>query len=244
MDSGFKFLASFIDRENLNKINLILRRFHEAWLIKNENFYQKGAINSAYITNGEFLSSKDRLELLKFIGSKQIVTEARNFLGEDILFLNSQIFFNPSNSLQKNYWHRDIQYTGQAEQEQRKTIEAKQCQVVHLRIAFADENGIELIPESHFRWDFPEELNIRLKQNGKNVSDEIANSKKIPLKQGDLLAFDANIIHRGLYGKDRFAFDILFCKPQPELTRFIAKEVLPKTEELKHLECPEVFEST
>lgn len=241
MELGFKLIPNFIDSASLLQMNGILRKFHQAWLVKNKEVYRKGAINSAYITNGEVLSASNRLDLLKFVSSQKLVSEAKRFLGDDIRFFYTQIFFNPLNELQKNYWHRDIQYTGQSEDEQRKTIEERRSQVIHLRLALADENGIELVPGSHFRWDSTEELNIRQSKNGKTVSDNIAGAEKVSLSRGDLLVFDANIIHRGIYGKERFSFDILFCKPFPEIMRFRSMTILPKNHELGYVECPEVF---
>ncbi len=241
METGFLRIESFLNESDLSALEVILRKFHNSWLIKNEELFRKGAINSAYITNGEFLTSEDRLVLLKFVSSKKIVEVARGFLGNDLRFLNTQIFFNPFNEFQKNYWHRDIQYTGLSECDQRKTIEGKETQVLHLRLATANEKGIEFVPGSHFRWDSSEELNIRLKRSGKTSSDNISGAKAVPLNQGDLLVFDANIIHRGLYGGDRFSFDMLFCKPLPTILSFISKDTLPKNEELKFLECSEIF---
>lgn len=241
MELGYLLFEKFLTDPQLSEIENILRKFHQSWLVKHESFYQKGAINSAYITNGDFLTTEERLVLLKFVGSSKVVNEARKVLGNDIRFLNTQLFFNPFKESQKNYWHRDIQYTGQSVDQQIRTIEAKESQVIHLRLALADENGIEFVSGSHFRWDNQNELDVRLQQNGKVSSDEISNSDAAPLKKGDLLAFDANIIHRGLYGRDRFAFDILFCKPLPDITKFIDNSVLPKNEELKSIESPEVF---
>ena len=242
METGFLRIENFVDESSLGELDRILRKFHQSWIVEHEALYKKGAINSAYITNGKFISSDERLELLKFVSSTKVVIEARKFLGQDLRFLNTQIFFNPLNEFQKNYWHRDIQYTGQSEDEQRKIIEGRQSQVVHLRLALADENGIDLVPGSHFRWDTSEELDVRLQRNGKMSFDNIAGAKAVPLKRGDLLLFDANMIHRGLYGGERFAFDILFCKPIPSITQFVSKDTLPKGDELKYLACPEVFE--
>lgn len=242
MNSGYLYIENFLEESQLSHIETILRKFHQSWLKKHESFYHTNAINSSNITSGEFLSSEERFTLLKIVSSTKIITEAKNFLGNDIRFLNTQIFFNPFNEGQNNYWHRDIQYTGLSEDEQRKAIEQNGTQVVHLRLAIADENGIEFIPGSHMRWDHTEEYEVRLKLNNKSPSDKITDGKAVTLKRGDLLAFDANIIHRGLYGRDRFAFDILFCKPLPEIMKFLDKTVLPTNEELRGIEHPEVFE--
>lgn len=241
MEDGFILYKNFLAGSLSHQIESILRNFHRSWLVKNEDSYKKGAINSAFLTNGEFLDKAERFELLKFVGSKEIVAKAQSFLGPKIRFLNTQLFFNPRDANQKNYWHRDIQYTGISETEQRLVIENKDSTVVHLRLALADELGIDFVPESHFRWDKAEELDVRLQKNGKKSHDAIAGSKSVALKKGDLLVFDANIIHRGLYGGDRFAFDILFCKPLPEILRFSSKEIQPKPEELAFIDCPEVF---
>ena len=241
MYEGFVKIEQFLFGSPLDKLEFILKKFHKAWIAHNGVLYKNGAINSAYITSGDFLSAQERLELLKFVGSKQVVGEAEKFLGTDLRFLNTQLFFNPLKSDQKNYWHRDIQYTEQTEAAQIKVIEAQKSQVIHLRLALADENGIELVPESHYRWDRPEEFEVRMQQNGKTSSDQMKGSKEIPLKRGDLLIFDANIIHRGLYGQDRFAFDMLFCKPLPEFIQYVDKKTLPLPEEMASIERGEVF---
>lgn len=241
MELGYTCLKSFVDEAHASKLETILRKYHNSWLAKYQDNYQQGSINSAYITNGEFLTTEERLELLKFVSSKLVIQEAQKILGNDLCFLNTQLFFNPFDKDQKNYWHRDIQYTGLSENEQRLTIEAKQTEVIHLRLALSPELGIEFIPGTHHRWDRPYELEVRLQQNGKQSSDTISGSKSAPLERGDLLLFDANIIHRGLYGKDRFAFDLLFCKPLPQILKFLDTKCLPSSEELKFVECPEVF---
>jgi ectoine hydroxylase-related dioxygenase (phytanoyl-CoA dioxygenase family) len=241
MDSGFLRIERFIDPASINELGRVLTKFHKAWLKKNESYFREGAVNSSNLTSGEFLSSTERLQILKFVASHKVVKAARSFLGPDIRYLNTQIFFNPLNPEQENYWHRDIQYTGQPLKEQQQTIEEKKPKVLHVRLALSDEPGIELIPGSHFRWDIGDELDVRLSRNGRFEFEDLPGSEKISLKKGNLLLFDANIIHRGLYGKDRFAFDILFFTPDKNIQKLVTLNTLPKNEELKDLDCPEVF---
>lgn len=240
--SGFLLIKNFLSESQLSDLERITKEFHQSWLTHHEDIYHKGAVNSAYLTSGEFLSENSRISLLKFVSSTKITTEAKRSLeADDIRFLNTQLFFNPLNSSQKNYWHRDIQYTGIPESEQRRIIEQQSPEVIHLRLALADENGLEFIPGTHKRWDSAQEYETRFQLNGKKCHEDLPAGQAVPLKRGDLLVFDANMIHRGLYGKDRLALDILFCRPLPHIVKFIETKVLPKKEELHLMECPEVF---
>ncbi len=241
MENGFILCKNFLDSETLDETERILRNFHHAWLLQNQDLFHKGAINSAYLTKGPLLAPEDRLKIFKLVGSQKVTALAQKFLKQKFCFLNTQIFFNPYNSQQKNYWHRDIQYTGLSLSDQRKTIEEKKTQVVHLRLALAEEHGLEFVPGSQSRWDTPEELAVRLQEAGKCSSDEISSGETVSLRRGDLLLFDANIIHRGLYGVDRFAFDILFCVQLPEVVKFIDIDTYPSEAELNRIEVPEVF---
>ncbi len=239
---GFLLIKNFLDELQLSDLERIIKEFHQSWLTHHADLYKKGAVNSAYLTGGDFLSSDNRLSLLKFVSSTKVVSEAKRALeNDDIRFLNTQLFFNPFNNSQKNYWHRDIQYTGIPEDEQRRIIEEKPPEVIHLRLALADENGLEFIPGSNKRWDSAEEYETRFQLNNKKCQEDLSTGQTVPLKRGDLLVFDANMIHRGLYGKDRLAFDILFCRPLPHIVKFIDEKVLPKKDELQSMECPEVF---
>lgn len=74
---------------------------------------------------------------------------------------------------------------------------------MHFRVPLVDERGIELMPRTHFRWDTDLEYATRTAADGRNVFDDLPDSKAIPLNRGDLLVFNANMIHRGLYGGNR-----------------------------------------
>ena len=156
-------------------------------------------------------------------------------------FMNTQLFFNPVNKDQKNYWHRDPQYHLSVE-EQKEALIGPEC--VHFRIPLVDEPGIELVPQSHKKWDSPEEFDIRFEMNGRKSHETLSKGKVIELQAGDLLVFSANMIHRGLYGMDRFALDILFCDPDPDLVQFVSEDCLPDKGILNSLENADAFVST
>jgi len=235
---GFQLVSGFLDVDDVSRLREVIERFHQQWLKANEAFYNERAVNSSSLTHSEFLSRSDKLELFSVIASNKLKQVATNIFPQPPIFMNTQLFFNPANQQQKNYWHRDPQYHLSIE-EQKLALSGPE--VVHFRIALRDEPGIELIAGSHKKWDTNEQLDVRLAQHGKSVSDDLIGSTTIPLKSGDLLAFSANMIHRGLYGLDRFAFDILLCERAAQLEGFINPELFPDKQLVAQLAWPEIF---
>ena len=198
-------------------------------------------MNSAYLTNQEYLNDRQRQVLFDFIASEKLMSIVNELISKQPCFLNTQLFFNPVNPKQSNYWHRDPQYHLSVEQ-QKAALSASD--VIHFRLPLLDEPGIELIPGTHKRWDSTEELEVRLEQNGYKNDQALSQGKVIKLSAGDLLIFSANMIHRGLYGLDRLAFDILFCQPDPSVIQFVSNDSLPTAEDLISLENPDAFDNT
>ena len=241
-EAGFEHLRGFFSETQLSSVEPILSRFHERWLRDNQAFYETGAINSAYITHEKSLSRAERHTLFSFIADKKMMEVAASLIPDGPAFMNTQLFFDPVKPEQKNYWHRDIQYVPHSLEEQERRF--NKSTVLHFRIPFVDEHGIDLIPGTHGRWDTERELETRLSHNGRIPSNDLPNSQAIQLKRGDLLVFNANMIHRGLYGGDRFAFDIIFCDADPELLRFVDPASLPDSQEVEALSRPDVFIAT
>lgn len=215
--------------------------FHESWKLKNSKFYLEQAINSAYLTGVEHLSESRRNLLFQFIGSSKLMKVVADVMSGRPSFMNTQLFFNPVNAIQKNYWHRDAQYHLSID-EQKETLFGPE--VIHFRIPLAEEPGIELVPGTHRRWDTDEEFDIRLERNGHKNHENISTGVHIKLEAGDLLAFSANMIHRGLYGMNRLSLDIIFCDSEPSLMNFVSDECLPDQATLKNIEDPSVFLNT
>ncbi|WP_201746332.1 phytanoyl-CoA dioxygenase family protein [Veronia nyctiphanis] len=134
--SGFVVHRSLFSSGELKSIRDVVMRFHASWIEKNNAFYQDKAINSAFLTSVEHLNEKDREALFQFIGSNKLMAAVTDIMGSDATFMNTQLFFNPINSDQKNYWHRDPQYHLSLK-EQKQALEGDK--VIHFRIPLLDE---------------------------------------------------------------------------------------------------------
>ncbi|WP_100658364.1 phytanoyl-CoA dioxygenase family protein [Alteromonas flava] len=238
---GFHVQRNYFDASELNVLTNIVERFHQAWIQDNQAFYHQRAINSAHLTAAKYLNESERLILFQFIGSEKVNRIAQQIMSQGYAFMNTQLFFNPVNADQPNYWHRDGQYHLNLEQQQGSL---QGPEVYHLRIPLFAEPGIELVPGTHRRWDTPHELAVRLQQKGHCNYEPLPDAQALPLGRGDLLIFNGNLIHRGLYGMNRMALDILFCHPCPELLQFVDDDCLPPQSLINKLENPAAFIAT
>jgi len=240
-ESGYLLIRDFLSDDEVLKLHNVVAEFHRLWQKDNATYYAQSAVNSAYLTNREYLNDRQRQMLFDFIGSEKVMSIVNELIPKQPCFLNTQLFFNPVNPKQSNYWHRDPQYHLTIEQ-QKSAISSSE--VIHFRLPLLDELGIELVPGTHKRWDSTEELNVRLEQEGHKNNQPLSEGKVIKLDAGDLLIFSANMIHRGLYGLDRLAFDILFCQPDPSVIQFVSNDSLPSAEALTSLENSDAFDNT
>ena len=236
---GYLYFPHFYADHELAEIESILLHFHNQWIKEHQDEYEKRLINSHSITSSSFITERERLALFEFITQAKLREVIGGIFPEKALFLNTQLFFDPYNPVQKNYWHRDIQYTGMSLAEQKESIKTQQ--VIHFRIPFRAEEGIELIAGTHREWDVQEEEDTRLCLNGKTPSDPLARGKQIKLNRGDLLVFSANMIHRGLYGNNRLAFDLVFCDDHPHFRSFIDSNNHPSSAEKQQLNHTDFF---
>jgi len=240
-ESGYLLIRDFLSDDEILTLHNVVAEFHRLWQKDNATYYAQSAVNSAYLTNQGCLNDRQRQVLFDFIGSEKVMSIVNELIPKQPCFLNTQLFFNPVNPKQSNYWHRDPQYHLTIEQ-QKSAISSSE--VIHFRLPLLDELGIELVPGTHKRWDSTEELNVRLEQEGHKNNQPLSEGKVIKLDAGDLLIFSANMIHRGLYGLDRLAFDILFCQPDPSVIQFVSNDSLPSAEALTSLENSDAFDNT
>ncbi|MFW0739064.1 phytanoyl-CoA dioxygenase family protein [Flavobacterium sp. T12S277] len=238
--TGYACLENFFSEKELIAIEKILIQFHERWLFDHAADYEKGVLNSHSLTSGEYLNEEEKAALFEFISQDKLAELLKAIFPKTPIFLNTQLFFNPKNADQKNYWHRDIQYTGMTVDDQKKAIQTQN--VVHFRIPMKSEPGIELIPKTHREWDSPKEFEVRNALNGCRPSDALERGEVIKLNRGDLLIFSANMIHRGIYGNDRFSFDVIFCDNIPEIKSFVNRDNLPSAKILGTLKNKVFFD--
>lgn len=236
---GFACVKAFFSETQLAGIRQIILSFHDQWKKEHTTFYESKAVNSAYLTRKGVLAEADRLCLFQFLASDKFISVVASVFDSQPVFMNTQLFFNPFNVGQKNYWHRDPQYHLSIE-EQKAALTGPD--VVHFRIPLFDEPGVEFIPGSHQYWDTPQEQAVRLEEGGRKNYEPLESGVKTPLDAGDLLVFSANMIHRGLYGKDRLALDVLFCERDKGLLEFIDVSCLPDDQMLGALQNPDYFE--
>ena len=235
---GFAKVSGILDDTSLKDIEEVLRAFHAQWLARPATQRHPRAINSAYLTEEGVLSSEQRMTLFSVVSHERILALLQAATGAPLAFMNTQLFFNPVDPSQKNYWHRDIQYAVLSEEDQKAQLSTRH--VLHVRLALQDEPGLELVPGSHRRWDTAQERAVRLAE-GHEVHEALSTGCVVPLQRGDVLLFSANMLHRGLYGLNRFAFDMLYCDPLPDLLQYARARCLPSDEMLARLSHPAVF---
>lgn len=223
---GFVVFTDLFSDLELDAIYQAILEHHHNWIIDNKSFYNSHAINSYNLTGFDYIGQTEKQRLFDFISLEKITDIVEKLIGKNAVFIGTQLFFDPFNPERKNYWHRDIQYSDLAIDVQKQALLTQNP--FHFRIPLKDERGIELIPGSHRAWDRPKEYDVRLERHGHQNFEDLERGVQIPLSKGDMLVFNANMIHRGLYGNDRLTLDILFSDYFPDIEKFVQKDSLPK----------------
>lgn len=238
---GYFVIRNYFTTSEIAALRKTILKFHQRWKNDNAEFYQQEAFNSSLITGSQYLKRADRIKLFNFISANKMMNVVDCVIPTTPAFMNTQLFFNPVNPQLKDFWHRDCQYDHDVEM-QKKVIH--ETQVLHLRVPLFDELGVELVPGSHKRWDTDEEFAIRQEINGKLSSDNLSTGKKIQLAAGDLLVFSADMIHRGLYGLNRLALDILVFDSSGDFVDYVDDDCLPSNDMLAEIADPRLFMNT
>ena len=115
-------------------------------------------------------------------------------------------------------WHRDSQFARGYPDLERELI--ANTWAMHLRVAFEDDDRLEVVPASHARWDTDEELAIR--RGSRRATSDMPNAMRVRLRAGDACLFHAWSIHRATYRRApiRRTLDLLYaCRRSPRTSR-------------------------
>jgi len=240
-EQGYFVIRDFFSAAEIESLREVILKFHQLWKKDNAEFYKEVAFNSSLITGSEYLGPDDRVKLFNFISGKKMMAIVDAVIKNNPAFMNTQLFFNPINPELKDFWHRDCQYDHDIDVQK---IVIHETQVVHLRVPLFDELGMELVPGTHKRWDSEEEFNVRQEEKGRLSNEPLSTGKKIELAAGDLLVFSADMIHRGLYGMDRLALDILVFDSAGDFSDYVDPDCLPDDAMLEQIDDPRLFANT
>lgn len=235
---GYRLFPGFFSEKDLSEIRTFFLEANAEW---KKTFPDPRSVNSAYLTSPKFTKDPEkRISLFRFVSQEKLVSLAEELMGTRAYFLNTQIFFNPESDERKPYWHRDMQYLGVSEEEQKRIL--AEDQVLHFRIPFDSDPGMEFIPRSHLRWDRELELETRLERNGKKNSDPLPEMVRVLQEPGDLLVFSAHLIHRGVYGGERKSLDVLYTSFPDKKSSADHFAHFPEPEELSRLANRQIFD--
>lgn len=232
---GYLILRQHYPLDDLARLSQIVLGVYEQW-VENHQFdagFDK-LVNMHSLTHPQYFvsQSEQHLEFFNLLANAQLVAQLEQIFGTGLYFHNTQLFFNPKNPLQHNYWHLDLQYSPIPDETQR-LLHQTLCSL-HVRIPLLDETGIELIPHSHQAWDTALERAVRFAQNGHQQHDDLPDSELIDLKRGDVLIFNAQMIHRGRYdlNQQRLALDICIGTAHPLLQQYRDPFIQPDRHQL------------
>lgn len=238
-DNGYVILPQLLDSLHIAQLRQCIAPIYAQWLAQNhhsQGFNQ--LVNMHSLTQPQYFIQhpEKRLEFFQQLSCTVLVDGLKSLFGEALYFHNTQLFFNPADSQRQNYWHRDLQYSPISDTDQQQLH--AELNSLHVRIPLLEETGIELIAHSHQHWDSALEHNVRFAKAGHQPHDDLPHSQLITLIPGDVLVFNAQMIHRGRYdfNTTRLALDICIGTPHPLLEGFRDNTVRPTVDELAQIE--------
>lgn len=235
---GYAVLRGFFSDATVSALEEHVDRIYQQWHSKNEAIiFDNKLVNMHSLTSPEYFveASERRKAFFELIASVKLTETLKTMFGPDIHFHNTQLFFNPSNIERLPYWHRDMQYSSIKDSVQ--CDEQSKMLSLHIRIPLIEETGIELVPGTHKRWDTKLEREVRYELRGHKNSESLPNAELITLARGDIMIFNAQMIHRGNYAlnPERKALDLCVGKYHSLASDFLNPIVLPTDEEIDNI---------
>ncbi len=243
-EQGFVILRQALSADDIAQLGKLVDPILEQWHEHNRQGYQfDGLLNMHSLSHPEYFDAQnERLQFFDAIANKTLVDAMESLFGPEISFHNTQVFFNPSKPEQKPYWHRDMQYSPIADEVQ--AAELPNMLSLHVRIPLTEETGLKILPGTHKRWDTELERKVRLELEGHTQDEDLPGANTLHLMPGDVLIFNAQMIHQGIYCNDesRKALDLCLGAPHPLTTPFLDTAVLPNEDELAGIKHPQWFQ--
>jgi len=243
---GYFILKGILSQAEVTRLNALVEPIYRAWFRDNkDSIFEHKMLNMHSLTRAEYFveDAQNRAKLFDAITHPKLTQVANKVFGEGLYFHNTQLFFNPSNPARQPYWHRDMQYSPVPESDLAAELESMLN--LHFRIPFIKETGVELIPGTHHRWDTKTERNVRLELDGHENHEPLPGSKMIELEVGDVLVFNAQMLHRGNYAlnPERKALDLCVGKYHKFTAPALEKACLPTPEELQKIQNKNWYQS-
>lgn len=237
-EQGYVLVKNLLPPTAIENLSKIVDRVQAQWMRENHaDYVERRLVNMHSLTSMRYFED-DKTERTRFfdsIASSAVTALIRGMFGNDIYFHNTQLFFNPYDSNSLPYWHRDMQYSPVDDAAQAN--EQRNLLSLHVRIPLIKEKGVELIAGTHRRWDTELEKNVRFELNDHKNSEDLPGAVLIDAEPGDVLVFDAQMIHRGNYrlNESRKSLDLCLGRPHPFAIRYLDESVLPKEHEMENI---------
>tara|TARA_R110002072_G_scaffold13418_10_gene56231 strand:+ start:6266 stop:7048 length:783 start_codon:yes stop_codon:yes gene_type:complete len=237
--NGYIVLRDFLSTNEVLRLNELVDDIHQRWFEKNQQaFEEHRLINMHSLTHPEYFTDQpeNRLKLFKAIAPTKLVELLDELFEREIHFHNTQLFFNPFNPEQSPYWHRDLQFSPVPDETQK--LRQQEMLSLHVRIPLVKEMGLRVIPGTHKRWDTELERQVRLEQDGHSSSEPLPGSVLVDLEPGDVMIFNAQMIHCGHYtnNESRKALDLCVGSSHELVDGSLDPLVLPTQDELVQLQ--------
>lgn len=219
---GFVVVRRLFDAGRVAELREVCDEIFAQWLAESPDpAAAADYTNMAFLTEPRFLDAhpRRRATLLGAVADEAVLALVSRISGRELLFFNTQYFFEPATATRPGDWHRDQQFDAADEQTERERMRATVA--LHAHLALLPDDNLEYVPGSHARWDTPEESSIRRGAGGaaKN-SDRMPGARRVRLGAGDAVFFSPWGIHRGRYlaGVPRRTLDVIYSEPNGWVT--------------------------
>jgi hypothetical protein len=241
---GYVVLRDFWPAEGLGALTRVADRVLAQWQeTQGAAWRSAGLVNMHALTHPQYFNTQPEARVAFFhaLLPPALTGLLDAVFGGGLYFHNTQLFFNPADPAQPPYWHRDLQYSAIHDAAQAR--EQGRLLSLHVRIPLLAETGLALVPGSHRRWDSEREHRVRFEKHGHRRDAPLPGETLLTLASGDVLVFDAQMLHRGHYAGNaaRRALDLCVGKAHPFTTSFLDPAVLPVAGELAQLDNGEWY---